>query len=81
MAVPGDWLNKAREATAKAGGTLSGALNAGQFMIAIPLGSFRGPYSFSGGTLKIKIDEKPFLVPCKVIEGYLRSEFGAIPDG
>jgi hypothetical protein len=40
------------------------------------LGLVAGNYSGTGGKLDIVVAKKPFLLPCAVIEAYVRRRFG-----
>ena len=68
-------LQQARQAAAKADGTLVGDSKAGTFTGQTPLGAIKGKYAVSGQTVIITISDKPWLLPMSAIEKELRGYF------
>jgi len=62
------------------GGVVIGNLNRGSFSIPIPfLGRhIRGTYAVSGRTLSIRITDRPFLLPCALIERFVRDRIAEL---
>jgi len=52
-----------------------GSVNENYFSVPTPLGTVKGNYVLSGGTLTINITDKPFLVPSGILESKLRAFF------
>lgn len=67
-------LNKARTAIQSQNGTFNGDNNSGQFEVSIFGNAIKGSYTVAGSVLDIVIDQKPFLLPCSAIEGFLKSQ-------
>ncbi len=61
-----------REASA-IGGFVNGNLQSGVFSINALRGTFSGNYSVNANMIEINLDKKPFLIPCVVIEKFLKS--------
>lgn len=68
----GDIVNKAKEAIQKTGGIFEGDITAGKFAVPVMVGKIVGKYSVDAGLFKVEIIEKPFLVPCDMIEDQLK---------
>lgn len=67
-------LAKARSAVQSQGGNFTGDTNSGDFDVSIFGNKIVGNYTVSGQTLNINITDKPFMVPCNAIEGYLKGQ-------
>ena len=67
-------LGKARRLVEKQGGLFDGDINSGSFSLSVFGNSIAGSYSVSGNELSMVVSEKPFMVPCSMIENMLRSE-------
>ena len=51
-----------------------GDINGGRFSLDIWAGSIEGFYSFNNEMLTVNLTKKPILLPCKVIEEFLKAE-------
>ena len=58
------------------GGNFSGDTNAGEFDVTVFGNTIKGAYTVAGTELNIVINEKPFLLPCSTIEGFLKGQLG-----
>ncbi|MEO7444466.1 MAG: hypothetical protein ABIT96_01555 [Ferruginibacter sp.] len=67
---------KARKSIESQGGNLTGDENQGQFNVSVFGNTILGTYQVISQQLEIIIEEKPFLVPCSAIEGFLKSKLG-----
>ncbi|RYY96759.1 MAG: hypothetical protein EOO11_12645 [Chitinophagaceae bacterium] len=70
-------LDKARKAVQSQGGTFNGDTNAGDFSVSVFGNNISGSYTVAGGSMAVVISEKPFLLPCSAIEGYLKNAIGS----
>jgi len=66
-------LEKAKKTIESQSGNFTGDENAGNFDVSIFGNTVIGSYSVNGQNLNIDITEKPFLVPCNMIESYLKN--------
>ena len=66
-------LEKAKNTIESQSGNFTGDENTGNFDVSIFGNTVVGSYSVNGQELNIDITEKPFLVPCNMIESYLKS--------
>ncbi len=66
-------LYKAKSSIQGQGGTLNGDDSLGDFDLSILGSTIRGSYFVTGQSLNIKIESKPFLIPCSTIESFLKS--------
>ncbi len=66
-----DILDKAHETIKSQNGTFTGDENTGHFDVSVFGNTVKGSYSVNGQILEIEITEKPFLVPCSMIESFL----------
>lgn len=64
-------LEAIRSRVSAAGGELTGSSSEGAFFLGSPAGDFRGRYEISGQTILLEVTEKPFFVPCGMIEARL----------
>jgi hypothetical protein len=71
---PEDVLAKARRAVEGQGGNFSGDTTRGDFNVSVFGNKIVGNYTVSGQTLQINITDKPFMVPCNAIEGFLKNQ-------
>lgn len=69
-------INKARAAVQGQGGTLSGDDNSGQFQVSVFGSTIAGQYAVVGNELQIQVTDKPFMIPCSIIEGFLSKQLG-----
>ena len=67
-------LTKIRTAIQSQGGQFEGDQSAGKFSVEVFGNAIAGSYTSTGQTLHIIIDEKPFLIPCSAIEGFLTKQ-------
>ena len=67
-------LDKAKETIESQNGTFSGDENTGCFDVSVFGNTVKGNYKVDGQNLEIEITEKPFLVPCSMIESFLVSK-------
>ncbi len=67
----GEFIQKAKSAVMKAGGTFSGNENAGDIAVKTAVGSIKARYSIVGSTATIYIDDKPFLLSMGMIKSAL----------
>ena len=67
-------LEKAKKTVEAQGGNFSGDENSGNFDVSIFGNTVIGSYVLNGQELNIDITEKPFLVPCNMIENFLKSQ-------
>ena len=65
---------KARSAVQNQGGDFNGDTNSGEFNVSVFGNRIAGNYTVSGQTLNIHITDKPFMVPCSAIEGFLKNQ-------
>ncbi len=66
-------LEKAKKTIESQNGTFTGDESAGNFDVSIFGNTVIGSYAVNGQDLNIDITEKPFLVPCSMIESYLKN--------
>ena len=67
-------LNKAKTTVESQGGNFTGDESAGNFDVSIFGNTVVGSYVINGQSLNIDIIDKPFLVPCSMIENFLKSQ-------
>ena len=72
----GNVLAKARSAVQSQGGTFQGDEQAGNFHLSVFGNTIAGAYTVTGQTMEVIISEKPFLLPCSTIEGFLKAQLG-----
>jgi hypothetical protein len=66
-----DFIQKARSAAEKNGGTFTGDDKAGSLDISTPIGSIRASYAINGTTATITIHDKPFFLSTDKIKSVL----------
>ena len=64
-------LARAKNSVQQQGGNFTGDTTNGQFDLSVYGNSIAGTYTVNGQQLNIIIDEKPFMVPCSMIESFL----------
>lgn len=67
-------LAKARSTVQSQGGEFNGDSTNGVFNVSVLGNKIVGSYIVSGQTLHINITDKPFMVPCSAIEGFLKGQ-------
>jgi hypothetical protein len=67
-------LGKAKSAVEGQGGRFNGDTNSGDFEVTVFGNKVAGAYTVSGNELSVNITDKPFLLPCSAIEGFLKSQ-------
>lgn len=65
---------KAKKFIEGQGGTLTGDLQSGSFKLSVFGNDIAGNYTVEGNEMAIEITEKPFLIPCNMIESALKSQ-------
>lgn len=74
--APESVLNKAKAAVQSQGGNFNGDTNSGDFHVSVFGNTIAGTYTVAGQDLNIVITDKPFLIPCGTIEGFLKNQIG-----
>jgi len=69
-----DILQKAKSAVESQGGNFSGDETGGNFNVSVFGNTIVGSYQVQGSNLSIVISEKPFMVPCSMIESFLSKQ-------
>ena len=67
-------LAKAKSTVERQGGNFSGDTNSGSFSLSAFGNTVGGGYTVNNDMMDIVIDEKPMLLPCSMIEGFLKSQ-------
>lgn len=67
-------LEKAKKTVESQGGSFTGDTGSGNFNVSVFGNTVIGAYSVEGQNLNIDITEKPFLVPCNMIESFLKGQ-------
>jgi hypothetical protein len=67
-------LAKAKETVESQEGTFTGNETEGNFDVSVFGNTIVGNYIVNGNELTIHISDKPFLVPCNMIESFLTSK-------
>jgi hypothetical protein len=67
-------LSKAKTAVEGQGGHFNGDATSGDFEVTVFGNKVAGAYTVTGNELSVNITEKPFLLPCNAIEGFLKSQ-------
>ncbi len=65
-------IEKARTGITAKGGTFTGDTLSGSYAIQTKLGAIEGNYKVITGAVVFEITDKPFFVPCSIIEEELR---------
>ena len=69
-----DILSKAKQTVEGQGGTFTGNEQSGNFNVSVFGNTITGAYTVNGQNLDIVITDKPFMVPCSMIESYLKGQ-------
>lgn len=69
-----DILSKAKQTVEGQGGTFTGDEQSGNFDVSVFGNTIKGAYTVNGQNLEIEITDKPFMVPCNMIESYLKGQ-------
>jgi hypothetical protein len=70
-------LDRVKSQITGSGGSFTGDTQGGSFSGEVPMmGGFEGRYEVSGDVVTITIIDKPFLIPCAIIESKIREFFG-----
>lgn len=64
-------VEKAKNAVESQSGIFNGNVNGGNFEVTVFGNNIKGNYSVAGQVLDIEITDKPFFVPCNMIESFL----------
>lgn len=67
-------LAKAKKAVESQGGNFNGDTNQGDFLVSVFGNKIIGNYTVTEQTLNVNITDKPFMVPCSAIEGFLKGQ-------
>ncbi|MDB5201141.1 MAG: hypothetical protein JWQ27_550 [Ferruginibacter sp.] len=67
-------LQKAKSAVEGQSGTFNGDENSGEFALSVFGNNIAGSYTVTGHMLNIIISDKPFMVPCSMIESFLQKQ-------
>lgn len=67
-------LSKVRSAVQSQGGLFEGNDQNGRFQVSAFGNHVAGTYTVMGQELHITITDKPFLLPCRTIENFLRNQ-------
>lgn len=62
---------KAKNAVESQSGIFNGDVNRGEFEVTVFGNNIKGNYTVEGQILNIEITDKPFFVPCNMIETFL----------
>lgn len=64
-------VTKAKNAIESQSGVFNGDTNRGDFEVTVFGNNIKGNYTVTGQILNIEITDKPFFVPCSMIETFL----------
>lgn len=67
-------LDKAKKTVESQGGSFTGDTSSGNFNVSVFGNTIVGTYVVEGQSLNIDIVDKPFLVPCSMIESFLKGQ-------
>lgn len=67
-------LAKARKAVEGQGGNFNGDTTGGSFSVSVFGNKIVGDYTVNGQNLLINVTDKPFMIPCSAIEGFLKNQ-------
>lgn len=67
-------IGKARQAVESQNGTFNGDETSGDFELNVFGNNIKGNYSITGQILNLEITDKPFFVPCNMIENFLQKQ-------
>ncbi len=61
-------IEKGKQAFAKMDGTFEGNETNGSFVLDSPLGRISGEYEIENGAMRVRLTDKPMMLPCSLIE-------------
>lgn len=67
-------VEKARTAVESQNGIFNGDEQSGNFDVNVFGNNIKGEYSITGQVLHLDITDKPFFVPCSMIESFLKKQ-------
>lgn len=67
-------LDKAKKTVEAQNGNFTGDTTSGNFDVNVFGNTVVGSYTVDGQNLNIEITDKPFLVPCNMIESFLKGQ-------
>ena len=67
-------LDKAKKTVEAQNGNFTGDTTSGNFDVNVFGNTVVGSYTVDGQNLNIEITDKPFLVPCSMIESFLKGQ-------
>lgn len=67
-------VGKARQAVEAQNGVFNGNESAGDFELNVFGNNIKGNYTINGQVLNLEITDKPFFVPCSMIESFLQKQ-------
>lgn len=67
-------LEKAKSAVESQGGTFNGDTTSGDFELTVFGNHIKGNYTIEGQLLNLEVTDKPFFVPCSMVESFLKKE-------
>jgi hypothetical protein len=70
----GSVVSKAKASVQGQGGNFNGDDNSGQFNVSVFGSTIAGNYSIVGNEMEVTISDKPFMIPCSTIEGFLKNQ-------
>jgi len=70
-------LNKAKSTVQGQGGNFTGDTNSGEFNVSVFGSNIAGHYTIVGNEMDITITDKPFMIPCSTIQGFLKNQLGS----
>lgn len=73
-----DIVAGAKARVEKSGGSFDGDTTSGKFSVPTP--KVEGTYKIEGQVMHINIHKKPMMIPCGVVESYIKKQF-ASADG
>lgn len=67
-------VGKAKNAIESQNGVFEGNEQAGSFEVTVFGNNIKGKYTVNGQILDLEITDKPFFVPCSMIENFLQKQ-------
>lgn len=67
-------VNKAKSAVESQNGHFQGDETSGEFDVSVMGNNIKGNYTVEGQMLHLNITDKPFFVPCSMIESFLTKQ-------
>lgn len=71
-------IQKAKSAIDSQNGTFNGDTNSGNFEVTVVGNDIKGNYTVTGQILHLEITDKPFFVPCSMIESFLAKQISTV---